>query len=435
MPALDMIAKGANPESKIEPMDNEWAAVDPDGAYDAYLEQFTNRPAVGIEKGRRAGLTDGKTDKSRKRMAVARARAARKAQFDATIASGARPSDERLSAAWMVVMPMAPIVEKIAASKARWAARYLGSVVEDMPSEVIEKMVLLLAKSDEDLNLLRQAAEELGDSAKRSGKIPGEQLSDDERAERRKIAKARKWLMGMTNNRVMGALVDAYTAQHNLRWDNIEVISTVMASISGVGDDPLYSRHKADKAPAMMGGYFQSPGSINPSALAMTIAASITERRLDALTELLLDEDNRRTDGAFQWSDNAEKVFMLTPGASARWDAVVRATAGHADPRKSRGAAARMLCRETFAWLPSVIFAAVKSFDLGVVEHVTFVDGHQHAVIKSEFDLYKGADKDSVRRPIMPELRFVTPRDAAEAIAATIFTLTGVEVVESIAYA
>jgi len=362
-PALPMTTKTAPKESEIVPLDTEWAAVDPEGAEEAYLAQWTNRVSHGVENARRAGLADGKQDKSARRMKIARARAARKQQFDEIAASPIKPNPERLGQAWMVVLPMSSIVEKMAAGKARWASRYLGTIVDDIPQQVIEAMVLILAKSDKDLALLARAACELGDETARTGRIPGEQLSNEERQERRELAKARKWLMGMANNRVMGALVDAYTTTNNLRWDNIDLIATVMASIAGKGDDPMTDRFRADRAPVMLGTRYQRPGGVDANLVSAIIAAAITDRRLDALVELLLDEDKRRTDGAFMWAKHAEQVVLATPGGAHKWELVVSATEHLAEPRAARAAAARNYVRGLFEFLPSVMVAAVEVFD------------------------------------------------------------------------
>lgn len=436
-PALPMTVKSAPLESQITPLDLGWAAVDPEAAEQAYLSQWTNLASHNIERGRRAGLNDGKQDKSARRMAVARARAERKKQFDALAASAVKPDPERLGQAWMVVLPMSGIVEKMAASKARWASRYLGTVVEDVPQQVIEAMVLILAKSDQDLAFLAKAARELGDESSRTGRIPGEQLSDDERKERRDLAKARKWLMGMANNRVMGALVDAYTSVNNLRWDNIDLIATVMASIAGKGEDPANARFKADRAPSMLGTRYQRPGGVDPELVSAIIAAAITDRRLDALVELLLDEDNRRTDGAFMWTKNAERVFLSTEGGADRWNLVVRATEHLADPRSARAEAARRYVRHLFEFLPAVMVAAVESFDQEVIRRTMRNGAGIVAHMESEFDYYVYLTGCSTeRRPVRPTLDYATPTEAAEAILSVLGdALTGNEIAASIAYA
>lgn len=431
-PALPMTVKAAPLASQIKPVDTR-EPLDMEGAEAEWLRQWTDQAAFRVDSGRRAGLAAGKADTGAKRQAEGRARAARKAQFDAIAKSPVMPDGERLGKAWMVVLPMTDIIEKIAASKASWAARYLGSTVEDMPSTVIEAMVLVLAKSTEDLDVLVTAAEELGHASRSTGRIPGDQMTDDEKAERRKIAKGRKWLMGMVNNRVMGALVDAYTNQRNLKWDNIDLIATVMVSISGVGEDPLVNRHKADRAPGMLGTRFSRPGGLDAGLLSTVIAGALTDRHLDRLVELLLDEENRQTNGAFMWQENAERVFRAVEDGDMKWDLVASATANHKNPANARGNAARIMVQSEFEFLPGLIVEAVEAFDPQMVSHRTYADGTQKAVLRSGFDSFV---TEGARFLLAPTLRYATVEQAAAAIAENlaIFT-TGDEVAKSVAYA
>ena len=281
--------------------------------------------AYEMEQVRKAGLEAGRKDLSAKRMQATRARAERKAQFDAIAASPTRPPVERLAAAWEVVLPLEPIVRKGAQSKAAWASRFLGSSADDLPQMTLEAIVMVLAKSEQDLDVLKVAAQELGQQLASTGRMPGEQLTDEARKERKKVGKARKWLMGLVNNRLMGALVDSYTSQRNLRWDNIDLISTVMANIGGPDDDAFIKRHKADRAPSFLGTRFQRPDGIDGNLLAQAITGAITHHRLDGLAELLLDPERVRTDGAFSWSEHAESVFLLSPqGGQEVWAVVDR---------------------------------------------------------------------------------------------------------------
>lgn len=314
---------------------------------------------------RRVGLEEGKKDRSAKRMAVARQRAEVKKQLDTIAKSDVKPSPERLEQAWDIVAPMSEIVRRIANSKQRWAARFLGSTTDDVGIMAIEQMVLVLARIDRtpaELTVLRQAAWQLSGQLV-DNVIPGDQvpivitdpITKAERKQRKRLAKARKWLMGMANNRVMGALADLYTISYNLRWENLDLITTVMASISGIGEDPMFARTKADRAPAMP-VRSRRPGVIDPQIVVHAIAAAITDRRLDRLAELLLDQDRINAKGAFMWSRCAEAVFLASPHMGEwRWDMVCKATEHLAKPRKARGYAAQLFVRQQFAWLPSVI--------------------------------------------------------------------------------
>lgn len=412
--------------------------------------------AFDMEAARISGRTEARADRSAKRMAAARARLDRKKQLDDIANAPTVPSAERMERAWLVVGPLVPIVTRIANGKQAWASRFLGSVVEDMAQVTLESMALILAKSDHDLDLLRVAALELAEEGERKG-IPGDQLTDDERKERRKIAKARKWLMGVVNNRVMGSLVDTYTNERNLRWDNIDLISTVMASVSGVGDDPMTARFKADRAPAFLGTKFQRPGGIDSGLLATAINAAIGERGLDGIVEVMLDEQFRRSDGSVKWKKCAELIFLNTPGMGEwAWDAVVAATAHHKRPGNSRGDAARTHVRSLFAWLPGFVMAVVDAFDPSVVGwsvsgcgipalnddgnmvlvRRTQRDSRIHAVLASDFELfYRGPDAQH-RTIGVPALRFDTIEDAKRALAEHLGILvTGEDLVTSVVHA
>jgi hypothetical protein len=239
--------------------------------------------------------------------------------------------------------------------------------------------------------------------------------------------------MGLVNNRLMGALVDSYTSQRNLRWDNLDLIATVMASINGPDDDAYIKRHKADRAPAFLGTRMASPGRIDGNLLATVLAAAVTERGLDPLVELLLDEERLRTDGFFSWQDNAASVFLLSPeGGEYMWSLVVKATMHLANPRDAQGRAAKAHVQNVFAWLPHVIRAAVDAFDYEVTERV-YLPGSQWALMASEFERYGNRGDVEI---IRPALKYATPQEAARAITEHLAALaTGEDVVNSVVFA
>lgn len=385
-----------------------------------------------------------KADTSAKRKAAARARAARKVELDKIADSPVRPNAERMQQAWMIVLHLSPTIDRIANDKRRWASRFLGTTMDDVPQMAKEKMALTLAKSDKDLDVLEAAAQKIGEEAKRTNRIPADQLTDDERTERKKIGKARKWLMGVVNNRVMGALVDAYTSERNLRWDNIDLIATVMANINGPGGDPIVNAHKADRAPAFMGTRFQRPGGVDPHLLATAINAAITERKLDRLVELLLN--NIRTDGSFPWTEKAEEVFLAAPDGDGEWywQAVCNATSGRNRDgkewtmdraRKARGDAARTFVRNEFEWLPGFIVEVVEAFNPHAIGYS--VKGNRwssqvRATLASEFELFYLGDEPEVRQPLRPVLRFADTTEAAQALLENLACLvTGEDLVRS----
>lgn len=371
--------------------------------------------ALSMEAARFAVADVGRQDKSARRMAQARARAARKVEFDKIADSPIIPAPERLQQAWLVTFHLVGIVGRIAKSKQRWANRLLGSNADDVPQMALERMALVLAKQTQfDLEVLQVAAEQLG----KSKNIPGDQTVDEsDPKELKQIRKARKWLMGLCNNRVMGALADTYTSTNNLRWDNLDLITTVLSSISGVGDDPMTANFLVNKKPVMMSSRFQPPGGIDPNVLAMAVSAAITEHRLDPMVEFFLDDAHRRVDGAVKWSEFAEQVFMLTPDGLGpwAWEQVVAATDHLGAKRKARGDAARRHARNLFGFLPGVITGAVDAFDPKLIGWSTV---GRRAVMASELEWYlPGRDELGERRePLEPALRYDSVGEAAAAL-------------------
>lgn len=395
--------------------------------------------AADMEIARRERQDEARTDLSAKRMQQARARAERKVMFDKIADSPVVPNPERMHQAWMVVMPLVPNIQKIAAGKARWAQRYLGGNVDDVPQQALVKLALMLAKSDHDLFALTVAANEIGEHTRSTGRIAGDQLSADEKVERKQIRKNRKLLMGMAHNRVMGALVDNFTSQRNLAEHNLDIIATVMASIGGAADsDPLFNSHKADRAPAFMGTRFQRPDGIDAGLLATAIAGAITDRGLDPLAEFMLDEEHRRVDGAVRWTEYAEHIFKLTPGGLGEhyWDLVLGATTGRRKDgsewqmdraRKARGDAARTHVRNQFEFMPSLIVSIIESFD---PHPIGFSSAHHRKVLASDWELFYAPAQPERREFLSPVLRYADATEAAEALLTHLSELvTGNDVV------
>jgi len=388
-----------------------------------------------MEQARVAGMDEGR----RHRRAVSAQRRQRtrqrQAMFEEVAARQVTPNPERVTAAWGVVVHLLPIVGRVAVEKRQWATRFLGSITDDLTQVVLEKMVLVLAKSDWDLAVLTEAAAELADQERLTQRIPGDQGNQDdaERQHRKAMRKARKELMSMVNYWTLTTLVDLYRETRNLRWENLDLLDTVAASISGVGADPLVAHTKADRAPAMLGASFQRPGGPDPHLIAQAINAAITDRGLDRLTELLLAEDNRRTDGSFKWRELAEQVFRAGPDGDDLWTDVERATANLEVPGRARAAAARRYVRGLFSWMPGFIVDLVEAFDPRPL-----MWGQGRMIMASEFEM-RLADVDPLgerRYPLRPALTFASAREAAKALVENLDQLiTGEEFVRSVQHA
>lgn len=386
-----------------------------------------------LEASRFSDLASEKAAKVNLQRARQRAQAERKAQIDKIEALPFKPEPKRMEAAWLVIYPMVPIIEKIALSKQRWAARFLGSVTDDLGQVAMEKTAIVLAKSSHNLDDLQIAANQLGEVVKRKNQVPGDQLTDEERAEKKRDRRNRKFLMGLVNNRVMGALVDIYTNEHNLKWESLDLIATVMANINGVGDDPMISRFKADRAPAFMGTRFQSPGGIDPALLTMAVTGAITDMGLDPIVEILLNEDNRRVDGAVKWTACARDIFLATPDGTGEWmwSVVEKATESHKNPRKRQGDAARTHTRNLFEWMPLLIGNVVDSFDPYLIG---WSPTGRRAVMASDFELFYLPEPKQSRDLARPALKFTSVKEAAQILAEQMALLTNEDYVQSLVH-
>lgn len=370
-----------------------------------------------------------------KRQQDARNRARKKAEFDAIADRDIEIDQARMMQAWRVVFPLVPVVTREANAKRQWAERHLGTVAEDVAQTVLENMALLLAKSDHDLLLMAEAADDLGRSfgnKHRKGK-PVAEMNDDERKAYKAAGKRRKWLLRVVHNRITSTMTDLYTSPRNVRWDNVEIVGSVMASINGVGGDPLVTAHKASRAPGFLGTRFQRPDGIDQGLIAAAINAAITDRGLDLMVEMLLNQDLRRSNGSVAWAKLAERLFLATPDSVANgqwlWDAVVRATEHHERPNRARADAARTHVRNLFEWLPGFIVDLVNSFDFEFREWSTANMGK--ALLTSDFEAYLPED-DGVRRPFVPALVYASVEEAVAALTQHIDVLTGTDLMISV---
>lgn len=370
-----------------------------------------------MENARIEGFSDGKREQVNQRKAHQRARDKRKAEIE-EIAARPMPSKARLKEAWKVVEPLTGIVEQIAKSKQRWADRLLGGTTEDLPQMALEQMALAMAKGDYDLDLHRKAAKGLRkmvETADRGRKgIPRDQMSDEQKKESKRLRRARKLLMGMANLQVKDALRASYLDGSEGSWETIDLVDTVMAHINVPGDDPIANRFKADRAPAFLGTRFQRPDGIDAHLLSTGVMAAITARGLDAIVEVMLDEDKRRSNGSVAWTEYAEELFKATPGGYGPWlwEQVVAATGHLKNPRKARGDAARKHVRHLFEFLPDVITGMVEAFDH---QFVAWSTTGRRAIMASTFEAYL-SESPALRQVLQPALRFATVEEAAQAI-------------------
>lgn len=346
-----------------------------------------------MEAARMAGLEAGRIERVSRRKKAALSRQHRRDQIEALSTSPDPLPLERIAPAWLIVELMVPIIERIARSKKRRLQRYLGDLTADVETEATEDMLNVIARSTQDLDVLLESAGRLASDAPVA--LPAD-ADTDARKRHKAVRRGCGWLMGVANNVVMRAIDTAYRSDENLRWASLDIIAAVMDQASGPQEDVFYSRFKADRAPVMMGSRWHNPGSVDPGLVSMALAAAITDRRLDPLVEMFLDQENCHPNGTFRWEQNAYKVFTLSPGDGAwMWALVEKRTSGFSYPEKARASMAKTWTNRLFAWLPSFMVDIVD-----VLQDMPFGDGKRY--------------------PLVPSLSFYTVEEAADAIASVL---------------
>ena len=375
-----------------------------------------------VEVARFEGRESGKAATSASRMAAMRRRQERRAEFDAATEVEVKQVDPaRLMVSWQIVEHLAPLVAQAAREKRQHAERLLGSVTEDVAQVVLETCALTLAKSGKDLSLYLVAAGEITKPHKPS--------DSDDRKRRKEIKRARKWLRGMAFSRVTYTLRDLYRSGDNVRARNIDILDTVLNTVNGHDADPMTASFRAAQATCFMGYSFTSPGAVDRDVLAHALMAAITDRGLDTLVDLLLDDENRRSDGTVAWSRIAKEVFLASPETDGEWawEVVKRATKGSTHSKKLRGVAARNHCRSQFEWLKTFTGQVVEALDPEVVAWSVKDHTGSRAIVASPFQegYLKPSQPDAVRQPLAPALDFASTKQAAEAIEQAIVDILG----------
>lgn len=359
---------------------------------------------IAMETARVAGLKVGAIERESRRKKAARARQHRRDQIEALANSKAAPPKERIAQAWTVIIPLLPVIEAIAGRKRRWVQRYLGDLTADVTTMAVEDMLMVLARSDRDLDVLRESAEAI--ISKEAKPALPEDATDEDRKHRKAVTKGCSWVMGVVNNVIMRALDAAYNSDENVRWENLDILTTVMNSANGPQEDGFIARFKADRAPVMPGFRWARPGGVDPALVSTALTAAITDRGLDALVELFIAEGNTHPNGLFRWERLADQVFLRSPGEGEwMWGVVEKRTMGLQRPEIAQAQLAKVWVAKVFEWLPGFIVDVVNT-----LPDLPFGDGK--------------------RFPLVPALSYTTPAEAAEAIAAVLEGLDDVVAVD-----
>lgn len=256
-------------------------------------------------------------------------------------------TDEQRHAAWRIVGPLWPTLERIVEVRRRTLSRLGTQVEDDVVSEVSDRLCVAVQTARPvngepfTVDDLAQAAHELADRD-----LPRSQRG------------ARKWLLAMASTLANNALYDAVDManQHpSVSWD--EAMDSHAAVAALAGRDRFYDHFHADAGMSLLGSRYVQPGVDDGFTFLVQVTEAITERRLDFMAEVVLA--NLRADGTMSWRACARQVFQADPASpfADPWRAVCSATASSADPDGRRALAARQRARDLFEWLPA-IFAA-----------------------------------------------------------------------------
>lgn len=277
--------------------------------------------AIAAGKGilKRADLNPDERRKHDNAMAAQRARRARqiarrKKEQEAVVEQPMDP--KRVRAGLVILTEMHPLISKVVLGRYNQMRRVLGDIsAYDVAQDVLMGSAEGIAKQDKhDLVDLLIAARWLD-------KQPGiPQVVD------REAPTGAKWLMGVVQRQTTHRLADIYRSSVvSIEYEEVgpdgakeivkvcrtleslDYLDTILANTGGV--DTLLTHTKAAQAPGMVGTRFQIPGQTDRAFVGMVVDAAITERGLDWLADMLLDDDKRRTDGAFMWTANYVEIW------------------------------------------------------------------------------------------------------------------------------
>lgn len=211
-------------------------------------------------------------------------------------------------AAYKILAPMMEMLDGKVTEVVSRSSRYLHTWTDDLHDKVLDRMrheiVRTLKKRKESEGKKGWSPEALYEASLYLGQFrfpPNEVHLEDEAAQ-----KAGKWLLGVAHNATLDAL------RHHLREHDtlsLEQLAAVEATGSLHGVDDYLSHAHADRQEGAVGGRFVGPGQVDWSIVAAMVSEGITANRLDRVTEVMLDEEYLRTDGAFLWTEHASKVW------------------------------------------------------------------------------------------------------------------------------
>lgn len=241
-----------------------------------------------------------------------------------------------------VLAPIVDLIDEIARMQTRRFNLVLGDVQGEVGIDTYMRALHNIARSKWDTDVLVKAADHL-----REVGVTDLYPKDHPEDAQAKVAAA-KYLLAVFNNSARNALKHLYRNQPTLK--SIEKLDTVLANTREL-HDPDMARFKADGGAHLVGWNPPGPGQLDWNSLAMATAAAITERKLDPLAEVLLNDEYLRTDGAFMWTEHADKVWRACGLPMGAFNKL---------PKAKKAAAAKKAARNRFAWLPDMMEAAIR---------------------------------------------------------------------------
>lgn len=240
-----------------------------------------------------------------------------------------------------VVAPLTDVVDRIAKSQSRRAERYLGNISQNVSVAAWDGAINRMSQSKWAIKLLILAADSLREVPYHEN-IRARDFDDEA------VGKARAYILNTIRKEAVKAINKAFDEQPTL--DSIDFGESVLDNFKDVGD-PVAEKFGADRKPLMQGFRFTGPGEVDWTTLSMAIAHIITEKRLDPLTEIMLNDDYLTKDGSFMWAEHGDKVWQA---CGLPLNAYFKQT-----DRRKRAEMAKRVARNRFSWLPDAIEGAL----------------------------------------------------------------------------
>lgn len=256
-------------------------------------------------------------------------------------------------------------IDEIGFLRARRMDRFMGQCAQDICADTYlalnREIALELVRGERTAEMLYAAAQWLSEQP------AGVDLDRHE-----DVPDGAHWLMAVTANRVKSTIEAWYRKQtvpvkerdpetgeivaRRVPIDSIDRLETALANSGGV--DTLIENFKAKAPVYSVGSHFPGPGKIDKDLFHVVIDSWITERGLDALYELALDEANLDVYGRLKWGDIAEALFTAA-GMPEGWQMLVAKT----DSKELQGRYAKRLAQRLLARLPEVIATTYDLYD------------------------------------------------------------------------